>query len=249
MIQAVNHEVAIKSRRTGTSSNGQRRWYTDLIGKQKVDQVEDGPQSHYTEMDVNGVIVPHFHQVSQFQIFVSGTGSIGRNALPLIGLHYADHHTAYGPINAGPNGLGLFTLRAQSDPGAIYLSKPGYKEKLKPSKKRYLLAENIALSTECVLQHRAEVTLESVLDKDADTSDGLGAGMLRMGAGMKATGPDPRLTGGQYYLVLNGSMQLGGENYPTWSLAFADRTDAPVEVGAGPGGLEALVLSFPRLEV
>ena len=248
MIQAVNHDIAVKSRRTGTSSNGQRRWYTDLIGDQKVDQVQDGPQSHYTEMDANGVIVPHFHQVSQFQIMVSGTGSIGRNALPLIGLHYADHHTAYGPINAGPYGLGLFTLRARSDPGAIYLAKPGYKDFLKPSKKRYLLAENIALSTECVLEHRGKATLESVLEKDADTSDGLGASMLRMGAGLKTTGPDPRTTGGLYYLMLNGSMVLNDMNYPTWSLVYANRTDVPFEVAAGPQGLEALVLSFPRFD-
>jgi hypothetical protein len=248
MIQAVNHDVAIQARRTGTSSNGQRRWYTDLIGEQKVDQVQDGPQSHYTEMDANGVIVPHFHQVSQFQIMVSGTGSIGRNPLPLVGLHFADHHTAYGPINAGPYGLGLFTLRARSDPGAIYIGKPGYKEFLKPSKKRYLLAENIALSTECVLQHREQVTLESVLEKDADTSDGLFAGMLRMGAGAKTTSPDPRETGGMYFLALNGGMKLDGANYPTWSLIYADRTDAPLEFTAGPLGLEALVLSFPRFD-
>lgn len=199
-------------------------------------------------MDVNGVIVPHFHRVNQFQIMVSGHGSIGRNALPLVGLHYADRHTAYGPINAGAYGLGFFTIRAQSDPGAIYLHQPGYKDFLKPSKKRYLTAEHIGLSTECVLQHRGEVTLESVLEKDADVSDGLGALMLRMGAGAKTTGPDPRITGGQYYLVLNGSLEFAGASYAPWSMVYADRTEAPLEVHAGPRGLEALVLNFPRLE-
>ncbi len=252
MIQAVNHEIASRARRVGTSSNGQRRWYTDFFGK-LVDQIEDRPQSHYTEMDANGVIVPHFHRVNQFQIMVSGHGSIGRNALPLVGLHYADGYTAYGPINAGPFGLGLFTIRAQSDPGAIYLHQPGYKDFLKPSKKRYLIAENIGLSTESVLQYRGEVTLENVLEKDADQSvdlsDGLGAHMLRMGGGAKTTGPDPRITGGQYYLVLNGSLEFDGASYAPWSMVFADHTDAPLEVHAGARGLEALVMNFPRLDV
>jgi hypothetical protein len=247
-MHAVSHDDASKHRRVGTSSNGQRRWYTDYMGNQKPEGIEDAPQSHYTEMDANGVIVPHFHQVNQFQIFVSGTGSIGRNALPLIGLHYADRHTAYGPINAGPGGLGLFTLRAQSDPGAIYLSQPDFRSFLKPSKKRYLLAENIALSTARVLEHRDAVSLESVLDKEADTSDGLGAGMLRMGARMKTVSPDPRLTGGQYYLVLNGGMELASASYGLWSMAYAGRTDQPFEICAGAQGLEALVLSFPRVE-
>lgn len=249
MIQAVNHETASKGRRTGTSSNGQRRWYTDFIGQQIVPEIKDAPQSHYTEMDANGVIVPHFHQVDQFQIMVSGNGSIGRNALPLVGLHYADHHTAYGPINAGPYGLGLFTIRAQSDPGAIYIGKPGYKEKLKPSRKRYLLAENIPLSISSVLENRNEIALDSVLEKDADVSDGLGAFMLRMGAGARTSGPDPKATGGQYFLVLNGSLQYEGADYAPWSMVFVGRTDAALEVQAGASGLEALVLNFPRPEV
>jgi hypothetical protein len=247
-MHAVSHDTVSKNRRVGISSNGQRRWYTDYMGNQKPAGIEDAPQSHYTEMDANGVIVPHFHQVNQFQIFVSGTGSIGRNALPLVGLHYADRHTAYGPINAGPGGLGLFTLRAQSDPGAIYLSQPGFRDFLKPSKKRYLLAENIALSTALVLEHRETVSLENVLDKDADTSDGLGAAMLRMGANMKSVVPDPRSTGGQYYLVLNGGMELAGKSYGLWSMAYAGPTDEPFEIRAGASGLEVLVLSFPRTE-
>jgi hypothetical protein len=247
MALAISYAVANKARRTGTSSNGQRRWYVDYFGK-LVNKVEDRPQSHYTEMDANGVIVPHFHQVNQYQIMVSGSGSIGRHALPLVGLHYADRHTAYGPINAGAQGLGLFTIRAQSDPGAIYLHQPGYKEQLKPSKQRYLIADNIAVSTDGVLQSRSETVLESVFAQDVDLGDGLGAYLLRMGAGAKTTGPDPRVTGGQYYLVLNGSLILDNADYALWSLIYVARTDAPLSVNAGPNGLEALVLNLPRVE-
>ena len=82
-------------------------------------------------------------------------------------------------------------------------------------------------------------------------TEGLGAFMLRIIAhryGVKTTGPDPGITGGQYYLVLNGSLHFDGANYPAWSSVFVGRTDAPLEVHAGPGGVEVLVLNFPRLE-
>jgi hypothetical protein len=246
MIQAVNSEIAKQSRHPPKLVHGHTEWRTDYLGK-RVKQIENSPQAYIADIDSNGSIPPHFHQVDQFQVLVAGSGSLGRTVAPLIALHYVDHHTAYGPINAGPCGLSVFTVRAQSDPGGIFLHKPGYKDFLKPTKKRYLLADNIRLSTEPVLQSRSEVALENVLE-DVDNSDGLGAFMLRLGADMETTGPDPKATGGQYYLLLNGSLQLDGASYPTSSTVYAAPTDEALKVRAGPHGLEALILNFPRRE-
>jgi hypothetical protein len=238
----------MRSRRfaTSKSGSGSQHWQTNFIGEPAT-QIEDRPQAELTEMTPNETIYAHFHQVDQFQVLVAGGGSMGRNTVSLLALHYVDHHTAYGPINAGPLGLSFFTLRARADPGSIYLHKPGYKEFLKPTKKRYLLSENIMTSTEPVLQNRTEVSLENVL-ADADGSDGLGATMMRIGACMKTEGPDPGLTGGQYYLVVNGSLQFKGTDYPAWSTIHIGSADAPLEVCAGNQGLETLVLNFPRTE-
>jgi hypothetical protein len=245
MIQPVSSEVAKQDRKMRkATNNGYTQWRTSFIGK-RVEQVEDPPQAFLLEMAPPATIPPHFHQVDQFQVFVAGSGTLGRNTVPAVALHYADHHTAYGPIISGPFGLSIFTIRAKSDPGSIRLDKPGYKDMLKPTKKRYLVAENIPLSTEPVLQYRSEVSLENTLG-EIEGSDGLGAFILRLGAGMKTTGPDPRATGGQYYLVLNGSFQLEERSYPAWSIVYAGSTDAPLEVCAGPRGLETLVLNFPR---
>lgn len=44
------------------------------------------------------VLLPHFHAVDQFQIFIAGSGGIGRthaDVTPVL-VHYADHHTGYG---------------------------------------------------------------------------------------------------------------------------------------------------------
>src|ERR1044071_3367171 len=210
MISAVSSSDALQNRcEEKARTSGLRQWHTDFIGA-RVKQVEDRPQAFLVEMDAHGEIRSHFHQVNQYQVFVAGSGTLGRNVVPLIALHYVDHHTAYGPINAGPHGMTMFTLRQMSDPGGYYLHMPGYKEMLKPSKQRYLFAKEIQLSTSPVLKGRNDNSLEAIFDDYVDQKDGLGAFMLRMGADGRTTGPDPRTTGGQYYLVLNGTLQYNG---------------------------------------
>jgi len=181
-------------------------------------------------------------------VMIGGSVTICDEPLPLVGLHYSDHHTPFGPMSSGPYGLGIWALMPKSDPGGIYSHQPDYKDRLKPSKRRSVLVGSIALSTESVLQNRSAVAMDGLLPKDTDISDGLGAFMLRMGSKMKTTGPDPKLTGGQYYMVLNGSMNYNGASYPAWSNVFLDSAETPFEVCAGSRGLEALVMNFPRME-
>jgi hypothetical protein len=251
MVQAVAGELALKGRRTIKSrGTGEEHWRTDFLGKPGDGEMhEHQPQAFLIEMSANEVIVPHFHEVDQYQVFVSGSGSIGRNqdaAQPLL-VHYADHHTGYGPINAGPQGYSYFTLRAKSDPGATYLHKPGYREKLKPSAKRHGVAAGITLSTEPVLMDRKDVAVEPLMQELA-AGDGLGAALIRMGPGTSYAGPDPSATGGLYYLVANGSMEIDSGTFAAWSPIFVSKTDEPLTLRAGPRGAEALLLSFAKHE-
>ena len=175
MVQAITGERALKGRRIIKSGGtGGEHWRTDFLGKRSDGEIRDHqPQAFLIEMQANEVIVPHFHEVDQFQVFVSGSGSLGRDrdaAQPLT-VHYADHHTGYGPINAGPQGYSYFTLRARSDSGAVYLHQPGYREKLKPSRKRHGTASGLTLSTEPVLLERKEAAIERLL-QDLDGADG-----------------------------------------------------------------------------
>lgn len=55
--------------------------------------------------------MPHFHRHNQFQVFVGGSGSIGRHALAPVVVHCAGAYTDYGPRVAGPEGIQYFTLR------------------------------------------------------------------------------------------------------------------------------------------
>lgn len=250
MVQAIAGEQALKGRRTIKSrGTGEEHWRTDFLGKPGDGELkEHQPQAFLIEMSANEVIVPHFHEVDQFQVFVAGSGSLGRNqdvAHPLA-VHYADHHTGYGPINAGPQGYSYFTLRAKSDPGAVYLHKPGYREKLKPSGKRHGVAA-VTLSTEPVLMERKGVQVEPLMQQ-LGNGDGLGVALVRMGPGARFEGPDPAATGGQYYLVVNGSAELESGTFAAWSPIFVSKSERPVTLRAGTKGLEALLLQFARQE-
>jgi hypothetical protein len=251
MVQAIASELALKGRRTIKSrGTGEEHWRTDFLGKPGDGEIHElEPQAFLIEMSANEVIVPHFHEVDQFQVFVSGSGTIGRNkesGQPLL-VHYADHHTGYGPIAAGPQGYSYFTLRAKSDPGAIYLHNPGYREKLKPSAKRHGVAAGITLSTEPVLMDRKDVQVEPLM-QELSTGDGLGAALIRMGPDTTYAGPDPSATGGQYYLVLNGSVEVEAGRYGAWTPIFVPRSDRAIRLRAGSKGAEALLLSFANRE-
>lgn len=249
MVQAIAGEQALKGRREVKSrGTGEQHWRTDFLGKQSSGEInERQPQAFLIEMSANEVIVPHFHAVDQFQVFVSGSGSLGRgkDAAQPLSVHYADHHTGYGPINAGPHGYSYFTLRAKSDSGAVYLHNPGYREKLKPSRKRHGVASGVTLSTEPVLMDLREVRVEPLM-AELDGSDGLGAALIRMGPGMSHAGPDPAATGGQYYLVANGSLELPAGSYSAWSPVFVAASDGPLTLRAGAKGLEVLLLQFAK---
>jgi hypothetical protein len=241
MIQAASSVAARQAGRhfVKVSSN----YRTEFIGARTA-TVENSPEAFLIEMPPVNTIPPHFHQVDQYQVFVAGAGTLGRHGISLIGLHYVDHHTAYGPINSGALGLSFFTIRTKSDPGAIFLQRPDHKDFLKPTKKRYLMADHIGISTELALKNRTDVALENVFP-EADQSDGFGSYVLRMGPDMQ-TQMDPSLTGGQFILVVNGSLRFSGGMYPEWSTIYGGPNDVPPQLNSGADGLEALVLNFPR---
>ena len=127
------------------------------------------PQALMTQMCANETILPHFHGLAQFQIFPSGSGAMGKGEVQPLMLQYKDHHTAYGPLVAGPHGLTFIALRNRiADSAPVYLSKPGYREKLKPSKRRNWMSSHIPLSTRPVLQYRKELSWEPIYDRRDD---------------------------------------------------------------------------------
>jgi hypothetical protein len=245
MVQAVSGQARQQRYLIESTAGRPTRWRTDFIGKRGDRKVEDHPQAFLIDMSADSSIGVHFHQVDQFQVLVAGSGSLGGKPAPLIALHYVDRDTRNGPTRAGPHGLSIITMRLKCDPGATHQHQPEFETALEPGKQRYVSTSGITLSTEPVLQARTDTALENVLPAAHD-DDGLGAFLLRIGANMETAGPDPRLTGGQFYLVLNGGLVLNGKDYTEWSTLYLGPDETPLAVRAGSQGLETLVLDFPR---
>jgi len=227
--------------------SGIEHWGSSYFGpRYSAAEISAGPQALMTQMGSNETILPHFHGVAQFQIFPSGAGMMGKTEVRPLMLQYKDHHSAYGPLIAGPHGLTFIALRNRiGDSAPVYLSKPGYKEKLKPSKRRNWISPHIALSTRPVLQFRKEAAWEPVFEPEK-IKDELSAQLLRLGSGMSAMGPDPAIGGGYYVFVANGSMEVQDRTLPVSSLVFVEPGEAAHEIKAGRVGLEALVMQFPK---
>ncbi len=227
--------------------SGIEHWGSSYFGpRYSAAEISAGPQALMTQMGSNETILSHFHGVAQFQIFPSGAGMMGKTEVRPLMLQYKDHHSAYGPLIAGPHGLTFIALRNRiGDSAPVYLSKPGYKEKLKPSKRRNWISPHIALSTRPVLQFRKEAAWEPVFEPEK-IKDELSAQLLRLGSGMSAMGPDPAIGGGYYVFVANGSMEVQDRTLPVSSLVFVEPGEAALEIKAGRVGLEALVMQFPK---
>jgi hypothetical protein len=247
MIHAKNGaEVLDTLKAVNSPGTGIEHWGSSYFGpRYSTAEVSAGPQALMTQMSANETILPHFHGVAQFQIFPSGAGMMAKTEVRPLMLQYKDHHSAYGPLIAGPHGLTFIALRNRiGDSAPVYLSKPGYKEKLKPSKRRNWISPHIALSTRPVLQFRKEVSWEPIFEPEK-IKDELSAQLLRLGAGMSAMGPEAKVGGGYYIFVANGSLENDGETLPEWSMVFVEPNDT-FEIKAGRVGLEALVMRFAK---
>lgn len=204
------------------------------------------PHAFTIEEQNSGPIPAHFHRVPQFQVITGGHGKLGRHDVRGFAVHYTDPYTAYGPIVPGEGAtLSYYTLRMQFDPGANYLNMPGARELLQPSRKRFLLVgpDIVNVATAEALRARTATALDALIPEE---DDGVAAYLLRVPPNGKAIGPDPAVCGGQYYIVVNGSLQHDATELPLLSCMFVSGGEPPLQLAAGNEGLEALVLQFPR---
>ena len=249
MIYSRNGADALAQRNTVISpGTGKTHWGTVFLGPRTSTEKAPGPQATMSELQAHEAIKPHFHGVTMFQLFVAGSGTIGNHgqALKPLTVQFKDHHTAYGPVTAGAQGLSFVALRMHTgDSKPIYVhNKLEAQEKIQPSKRRNLTSDSANFSIAPVLQARQEAAWETVLEGDDDMS----AKIVRLGANMTVDGPDPKVAGGYYVFVGNGTMQHDGEVLPLWSMVVVENNEDAFEIKAGDTGLEAMVLQYPRSE-
>ncbi|WP_270938624.1 hypothetical protein, partial [Falsiroseomonas oryzae] len=182
------------------------------------------PVAYLVEQPPHATVDAHFHRVNQFQVAVAGAGSIGRHPLAPVAVHFADAFSAYGPIRAGEHGLQYLTLRNGYDPGARYL--PGARKELVANAKPRL-ESGLDLGQETV------APLPPLPGPDLASTERTAVAVLRnrpggpagwrhqLPAGADVTGPDPATGGGQFWVVVAGSLVLpGAAPLPPVSVVF-----------------------------
>jgi hypothetical protein len=207
------------------------------------------PQLLLVEQFVPGsAILPHFHAIDQFQVFIDGDGKLGHHAIEPISIHYSNGHTGYGPIVAGERGLSYYVLRPGFDVmGSQYLHLPEARKSLKPGGKRYFLAEGIKARPQAELRKLAAPEVRRVIGvKPGDPDAGIFAEILSMGPHAPYTGSDPRKGGGQVYLVLAGSLTHEGQTLSQRAAIAVTHDERPVTFASGADGVQAMVLQYPR---
>lgn len=202
--------------------------------------LNSSPTVFLVEMDPDSVVSPHFHRNNQFQLFLSGYGSIGNRKLGPVTVHYAGAFTGYGPLVAGPEGMGYFTMRPVYEQGALLI--PQNKDKMVRGPKRMLTSEPLPATDAACLKDLKQVETSDPIPLQ---SDKLAATITRLPGGHSFTGRSPEGSGGQFYVVLAGGMLHEGVEMLDWEHIFLTEDESAYTVTAGPNGLEVLCLQYP----
>jgi rubredoxin len=216
---------------------GGSRWNTYFFQPEKGTRL---PQAFLVENTPHRVLRTHYHDVDQFQVIVQGDGTLGRHAVRPYSVHFARAHTPYGPITAGASGIAWLTIRARRDAdGAQFLPEKRAQLERAASRKPWQISREAPF-----VESSDGVSLQSV--PDVVDERGLAAYALRMKPHAKTLAPDPAATGGQYLVVLRGSVIRDGREQGALAIGYVAPSDGRLALQAGNEGLDALVLHFPR---
>ncbi|HEU0218012.1 MAG TPA: hypothetical protein VFQ90_15235 [Stellaceae bacterium] len=249
MILTADAETARHNRRETP-----RGWSTPFIGANRY-TIRPGdpipaadalhPVAFLVERGPGGITKPHFHQADQYQVVVSGYGKLGLHDTGTVAVHYTDAYSAYGPIVAAEEGIAWFTLRNCWDPGAKYMADLDSRAELRASRDRHTHWETttdpVPALAEGVLRETTAIDCQVVLEGE----HGLATWRYRLPPGAALAGPEPAASGGQFWLVLGGTLSAAGSAFlGVNSTIFVGPDDGPLAATAGPGGAEALCLQY-----
>ncbi len=213
---------------------------TDLIVSGEAESLPR-PQSFLVEQSAHWTLPIHFHLQDQFQLFVGGSGRIGRHAIGPGCVHYASAHSGYGPLVSEADGIAYLTLRLVSDTGAWYL--PEQREHLDRSvAKRQKHAEPASRLDADALRALTEASTEAVMPCDAT---GLAVWRLRLPPHGRAPAPVADAPGsGRFYVLMHGGLRLRGDTLRGLATVFVPPQDT-IDLEASDEGAEIMVLQFP----
>lgn len=205
----------------------------------------DLPHARLKQHDPGRFSSTHFHPVDQFQVLVGGKAKIGRHELAAYCVHFARAYTPYGPIiDDAVTGSTMFVMRAHSNTDAQRLPQKLDRLKQVPDRQPWQIHRPITFPAFQSGTAATDIMLEAV--PDIKDENGLAVYTLSMKPNAKACAPDPSHGDGQFLVVFKGSLLHNNKEHKAWAVVFIKPKEGPFQIHAGAGGLEALVLNFPR---
>ena len=195
------------------------------------------PQAYLVEQGPREVLRSHFHFNSQFQVFVTGAGTIGRHEARPYLVQYASRQTGYGPITAGPTGLEYLTLR----PTTIK-DRAQYLPESRDLAERDVPKRQVVSALVDVCRGDTASTLSAIIEP---TTDGLGAWYVHLPAKGSCRAPELQNGSGRFYVVVGGSLALPHGALEALSVVWTDKDEPPLELRADAEPLDVLVLQLP----
>ena len=206
-MQTLQQALATVGRRTRATPHF-TGFITDLIVPQKDNADGAGtarPQAFLVEQTPNWTLPTHFHAQHQFQVFVAGSGSLGKHGIGQLGIHYASPYSTYGPLLSGAQGVSYLTLRLIGDTGAWYLPEAREHLPLRIKKQQAHAAPSAATLLPALTA--LDTALEEVLI--APEESGLAAWLIRLPPHHKVPAPtNDAHNGGRFYVVTQGALMV-----------------------------------------
>lgn len=198
------------------------------------------PNAKIIEQQPGWVIPPHFHACHQFQVVTAGSGRLGRKPVRPLTVHYTSPEAAYGPIEAGEDGLSYYVLRPQVDPGARYMPQSrGLMREGLP--KHHAVSEPIDVRD---APGRAMLSAPVIAPCLPLTAEGMAVWHVGLPPGTSLEAGALPGEGARFYLVAAGELAQDGEILAAGSLQFAEHADR-LCLQATRSGADILVLQFP----
>ncbi len=208
------------------------------VGADKPETGAPWPMLYLVAQDANTTIPTHFHQVTQFQVAVSGAGRLGDHALRPVTVHYTNAFTGYGPLQAGSEGLSYFTARNAFDPGLRAL--PEAKQELMAARQTPLGSQPLNVVAQPIelaprIDHAA---MHSLLAHDNGAAALMHSVMPHQPFAVAALSQD------RVYLLIQGDAQLGESALQAMDGVFLGQGER-LQLSTGQAGLHLLELRFP----
>ena len=198
------------------------------------------PTVFLAEQPPNCELLPHFHRQNQFQLFVEGSGTIGKQELGPVTVHYAGAYTGYGPLLSDSHGLKYFTIRAVFDTG-VTLSTDWRGNMVRGPKRHAEASAGEPWSTD-----RLSALTQAEHENTIAPAEGMGAIKTRIPPARAVTLTPIDSSIGQFIFVLAGEVVIGGITLTPWESAFVPAADGAVQVVAASQGAEVIALHMPH---